>query len=65
MAIPRGHRFEIEFDSAFPQGLVLIGCVTPDNEYQTRKDKAAGRPAQQKIDNATGKRQWQATVTDP
>lgn len=65
MAIPRGHRFEIEFDSAFPQGLVLIGDVTPDNEYQTREDKAAGRPVRQKIDNVTGKRQWKATATDP
>jgi hypothetical protein len=44
MAIPRGHRFPIELDSAFPQGLVLIGDVAPDNEYQTREDKAAGRP---------------------
>jgi hypothetical protein len=45
MAIPRGHRFAIEFDRAFPQGLVLIGEVVPDNEYQTREDKAAGRYA--------------------
>jgi hypothetical protein len=37
MAIPRGHRFDIAFDSAFPQGLVLIGGVAPDNEYQTRR----------------------------
>lgn len=65
MAIPRGHRFPIEFDGAFPQGLVLIGDVTPDNEYQTREDKAAGRPVRQKIDPVTGKRQWKATVTDP
>lgn len=65
MAIPRGHRFEIEFDNAFPQGLVLIGDVAPDNEYQTREDKAAGRPVRQKIDDMTGKRQWKATVTDP
>jgi hypothetical protein len=65
MAIPRGHQFEIEFDSAFPQGLVLIGDVAPDNEYQTREDKAAGRPVRQKIDNVTGQRQWKATVTDP
>ncbi len=65
MAIPRGHRFAIQFDSAFPQGLVLIGDVAPDNEYQTREDKAAGRPMRQKIDNVTGKRQWKATVTDP
>jgi hypothetical protein len=60
MAIPRGHRFPIEFDSAFPQGLVLIGDVAPDNEYQTREDKAVGRPVRQKIDNVTGKRQWEA-----
>ena len=65
MAIPRGHRFEIEFDSASAQGLVLIGDVAPDNEYQTREDKAAGRPVRQKIDQVTGKRQWKATVTDP
>jgi hypothetical protein len=65
MAIPRGHRFAIEFDRAFPQGLVLIGEVVPDNEYQTREDKAAGRPVRQKLDQVTGQRQWKATVTDP
>ncbi|HEU0086583.1 MAG TPA: hypothetical protein VFQ77_02825 [Pseudonocardiaceae bacterium] len=65
MAIPKGHRFEIEFASAFPRGLVLIGNVAPDNEYQTREDKAAGRPVRQKTDSATGKRQWKSTVTDP
>lgn len=65
MAIPRGNRFAIQFDSAFPQGLVLIGDVAPDNEYQTCDDKAADRPVRQKIDNDTGKKQWKATVTDP
>ena len=65
MAIPRGYRFDIEFDSAFPQGLVLIGDVAPDNEYQTREERAVGRPVRQKIDQITGKRQWKATVTDP
>jgi hypothetical protein len=65
MAIPRGYRFDIPFDTAFPQGLVLIGDVTPDNEYQTRENKAAGRPVRQKVDDITGKRQWKATVTDP
>ncbi|MBO0883606.1 MAG: hypothetical protein J2P17_25380 [Mycobacterium sp.] len=65
MAIARGHRFEIEFERAFPQGLVLIGEVAPDNEYQSREDKAAGRPVRQRIDDVTGKRQWKATVTDP
>ena len=65
MAIPRGYRFDIAFDSAFAQGLVLIGDVTPDNEYQTREERAVGRPVRQKIDEITGKRQWKATVTDP
>ncbi len=62
MVIPRGHRFAIEFGSAFPQGLVLIGDVAPGNEYQTREDKAAARPLRQKLDQVAGKRQWKATV---
>jgi hypothetical protein len=65
VAIARGHRFAIDFDGAFPQGLVLIGDVTPDNEYQTREEKASGRPVRQKVDQLTGRRQWKATVTDP
>lgn len=65
MAIPRGYRFTIAFDAAFPQGLVLVGDVTPDNEYQTREEKASGRPVRQKLDQLTGQRQWKATVTDP
>ncbi|UOZ07499.1 hypothetical protein [Amycolatopsis sp. WQ 127309] len=65
MAITRDHRFAIEFHDAFPQGLVLVGEVSPDNEYQSREDKAAGRPVRQRVDELTGKRQWVCTVTDP
>lgn len=65
MAIPKGHRFPIDFNEAFPQGLVLVGEITPSTEYQTREDKAAGRAVRQRIDEVTGKRQWKATVTDP
>lgn len=65
MAITRGHRFPIEFADAFPQGLVLMGEVAPDNEYQSREDRASGRPVRQRVDELTGKRQWKATVTDP
>lgn len=65
MAISRGHRFPVEFAEAFPQGLVLLGEIAPDNEYQSREDRAAGRPVRQKVDELTGKRQWKATVTDP
>ncbi|MGH3757274.1 hypothetical protein [Actinophytocola sp.] len=65
MAIQRGHRFPIEFADAFPQGLVLMGEIAPDNEYQSREDRAAGRPVRQRVDEVTGKRQWKGTVTDP
>jgi hypothetical protein len=65
MAIYKGYRFPIPFDEAFPQGLVMVGDVSPDNEYQSREDRAAGRPARQRIDEATGKRQWKVAVTDP
>jgi hypothetical protein len=64
MAISRGHRFPVEFAEAFPQGLVLLGEIAPDNEYQSREDRAAGRPVRQKVDELSGKRQWKATVTD-
>jgi hypothetical protein len=65
MAISKGHRFPIEFGDAFPQGLVLMGELSPDNEYQSREDRAAGRPVRQRVDEVTGKRQWKGTVTDP
>ena len=65
MSIPKGFRFPIEFGDAFAQGLVMVGEVAPDNEYQSREDKAAGRPARQRVDEVTGKRQWKVTVTDP
>ncbi|MDX3190489.1 hypothetical protein PV458_18940 [Streptomyces sp. MN03-5084-2B] len=65
MAIYKGFRFPIEFDDAFAQGLVMVGEVSPDNEYQSREDRTAGRPARQRVDEVTGKRQWKVTVTDP
>ncbi|MDQ3576727.1 MAG: hypothetical protein M3443_03815 [Actinomycetota bacterium] len=65
MAISKGHRFPVEFGEAFPMGLVLMGEVGPANEYQSREDRAAGRPVRQRVDEVTGKRQWKATVTDP
>ncbi|HEU5476133.1 MAG TPA: hypothetical protein VFV67_36365 [Actinophytocola sp.] len=65
MAISKGHRFPIEFADAFPQGLVLMGEMAPDTEYQSREDRASGRPVRQRVDEVTGKRQWKGTVTDP
>ncbi|MBK1785234.1 hypothetical protein [Prauserella cavernicola] len=65
MAINRGHRFPINFDDAFPQGLVMVGEVAPDNEYLSNDERARGKQPKQKLDETTGKRQWKATVTDP
>ncbi|APU12434.1 MULTISPECIES: hypothetical protein [Actinoalloteichus] len=65
MAIPKGHRFPIDFDEAFPQGLVMVGEIVPDTEYQSREDKASGRPVRQRTDEVSGARQWRLSVTDP
>lgn len=59
--IERGTRFAVPFEVAFPHGLVQVGEVVPDNEYQEDRSK----PARQKRDEATGKLQWKVTVTDP
>ncbi|GAA3053918.1 MULTISPECIES: hypothetical protein [Actinokineospora] len=65
MGITKGHRFPITFADAFPQGLVLVGDVGPNTEFQSREDRAAGRPVRQRVDEVSGQRQWKATVTDP
>ncbi|GGS21233.1 hypothetical protein [Actinokineospora fastidiosa] len=65
MAISKGHRFPIAFEEAFPSGLVMTGVVMPDNEFQSREDKAKNRPVRQRMDEATGLRQWKAVMTDP
>ncbi|OQO92450.1 hypothetical protein B1813_09630 [Saccharomonospora piscinae] len=65
MAIPKGFRFPIEFDEAFPQGLVMVGEVSPDTEFQSREDKAMGKPARQRVDEESGLLRWKVTVTDP
>ena len=65
MAISKGHRFPIEFEDAFPSGLVMTGQVMPDNEYQSREDRVRNRPVVQRTDEVTGLRQWKAVVMDP
>ena len=65
MAIDKGHRFGIDFDDAFTQGLIMVGELSPDNEYQSREDRAANRPVRQRADEVTGKRQWKVMVADP
>lgn len=65
MAISRGYRFPIEFSEAFPRGLVMVGEVQPDTEFQSREDRSRNRPVRQRVDEATGLRQWKVNVTDP
>lgn len=59
--IERGTRFGMPFEIAFAKGLLQTGEVAADTEYQ--QDRS--RPAVQKVDPVTGKRQWKVTVTDP
>lgn len=65
MAIAKGHRFPVAFEVAFPRGLVLVGEIEPDNEYQSQEDRQRGREVRQRIDATSGKRIWKGTATDP
>lgn len=65
MAVPYGTRFAISFDEVFPQGAFLMGDIQPLTEYQSQEDKARNRPVRPRIDEATGKRLYRATVADP
>jgi hypothetical protein len=57
MAIKRGYRFPVEHTDVFPKGLMLLGPISPDMEYE--------RPNVQKTDPVTGLLQWVAAVSDP
>ena len=59
--IAKGTRFGMRFEDAFPRGLLQMGSVEPDYEYQTDRS----RPSVQKRDEVTGRLQWKATVSDP
>lgn len=66
MAIPRGHRFPIQFNEAFQQGLVMVGEVSPDTEYHSREGRTADRVTRQRVGgDVTGKRRRKVAVTDP
>lgn len=65
MAVPYGQRFPVEFETVFPQGGLMMGEVSAVTEYQSREDRAKGRPVRQQVDEETGKRMWRVTVSDP
>jgi|SRR5699024_4692353 len=61
MGMDKFHRFDVEFETAFPRGLVLNGEIEPDNEFQENRQA----PARQKVDEQTGKRMWKGVFSDP
>ncbi|CAM3920068.1 hypothetical protein [Smaragdicoccus niigatensis] len=61
MALTRDQRFPVSFGEAFPLGLVLVGDIGPDTEFQPDRTK----PAHQRVDEITGLRIWKAAVMDP
>lgn len=65
MAIARGTRFPMQFEMAFPKGLVLVGEIEPVTEYQSQEDRQRGREARPRLDERTGMRLWKGTATDP
>ncbi|QIS01518.1 hypothetical protein F5X71_03595 [Nocardia brasiliensis] len=67
MAIKRGHKFEIPFRTAFPQGLVLLGEISQVTKYNPNPN-ATPEPMfdyDPKTGEGSGLPLWKATVTDP
>jgi hypothetical protein len=54
MAVPPGHRFAVEFDEMYPQGLFLVGELRPVTEYQSQEDRARNKPVRSQVDELTG-----------
>ncbi|SNR97224.1 hypothetical protein SAMN06265360_1504 [Haloechinothrix alba] len=61
MGMDRFHRFDVAFGEAFPKGLVLVGEIEPDNEFQQNRNAAP----RQRVDERTGLRQWKGVFSDP
>jgi hypothetical protein len=65
MGAPKYVRFAVDFDEWFPQGLYLVGEVTPVREYQSQEDKARNRPIRPRVDEVTGHPLFRGTFADP
>jgi hypothetical protein len=65
MGAPKYARFAVDFDEWFPQGLYLVGEITPVTEYQSQEDKARNRPVRPRLDEATGRPLFRGTFADP
>ena len=65
MGAPKYARFAVDFDEWFPQGLYLVGEITPMTEYQSQEDKARNRPVRPRMDEVTGRPLFRGTFADP
>ncbi len=65
MGAPKYARFVVDFDEWFPQGLYLVGEITPVMEYQSQEDKARNRPVRPRLDEVTGRPLFRGTFADP
>jgi hypothetical protein len=55
----------VDFHEWFPQGLYLVGEITPMTEYQSQEDKARNRPIRPRVDEVTGRPLFRGTFADP
>ncbi|MBF6287824.1 hypothetical protein [Nocardia cyriacigeorgica] len=67
MAIKRGYRFPIEFSTAFPRQLLLMGEIGPAIKYNPDRNAVQEQEYDfnPKTGEGTGLPLWKATVTDP
>ena len=65
MGAPKYARFSVDFEEWFPQGLYLVGEITPVTEYQSQEDKARNRPVRPRVDEVTGRPLFRGTFADP
>jgi len=65
MGAPKNLRLPAEFDQWFPEGLYLVGQITPVTEYQSQEDRARNRPVRPRTDEVSGLPLYRGTFADP
>lgn len=65
MGAPRNLRLPVDFDQWYPQGLYLVGEITPVAEYQSQEDRARNRPVRPRTDEISGLPLFRGTFADP
>ena len=65
MGAPRNLRLPVDFDQWYPQGLYLVGEITPVTEYQSQEDRSRNRPVRPRTDEVSGLPLFRGTFADP